>query len=50
MLYDGYQDFGRSVDWSQGVMGMPLRADHYTGRAVGDYSETFFNKDAEWAR
>ena len=39
MLYDWFQDFGVSVDWSQGVMGMPFSADHYTGRAVGDYSE-----------
>lgn len=42
MLYDWYQDFGRSVDWSQGVMGLRFRADHYSGRAVGDYSESFF--------
>jgi SnoaL-like domain len=42
MLYDWYQDFGRSVDWSQGVMGMPFRADHYTGRVVGDDSGAFF--------
>jgi len=27
-------------------MGMPFSADHYTGRAVGDYSETFFGKGA----
>jgi hypothetical protein len=44
MLYDWFRDFGVSVDWSQGVMGMPFSADHYTGRAVGDYSETFFGK------
>lgn len=43
MLYDWFQDFGVSVDWSQGVMGMPFSAGHYTGRAVGDYSETFFS-------
>jgi SnoaL-like domain len=42
MLYDWYQDFGESVDWSHGMMGMPFSADHYTGRAVDDYSETFF--------
>lgn len=42
MLYDWFQDFGVSVDWSQGVMGMPFSAPHYTGRAVGDFSETFF--------
>jgi len=44
MLYDWFQDFGVSVDWSKGVMGMPFSADHFTGRAVGDYSETFFGK------
>ena len=42
MLYDWFNDFGSSVDWSKGVMGLPFSADHYTGRAVGDYSETFF--------
>lgn len=42
MLYDWYQDVGQSVDWSQGMMGMPFRADHYCGRAVADYSEIFF--------
>jgi SnoaL-like domain len=46
MLYDWFQDFGVSVDWSKGVMGLPFSADHYTGRAVGDYSETFFAKAA----
>ena len=50
MLYDWYQDLGRSVDWSQGPMGLPFSADHYTGRSVGDHSETFFGKGAEWAR
>ena len=44
MLYDWFQDFGVAVDWSKGVMGLPFSADHYTGRAVGDYSETFFGK------
>lgn len=44
MLYDWYQDWGVSVDWSQGVMGMPFSADHFTGRAVGDYSHAFFGK------
>ena len=46
MLYDWYQDFGRSIDWSQGVMGLPFSAGHYTGRAVGDFSESFFAKKA----
>ena len=44
MLYDWYQDWGRSIDWSQGVMGLPFSADHFAGRAVGDYSGTFFGK------
>jgi hypothetical protein len=44
MLYDWFQDFGESVDWSKGVMGLPFSAAHYSGRAVGDYSETFFGK------
>jgi hypothetical protein len=42
MLYDWYQDMGRSVDWSQGLMGTSFSADHYYGRAVDDHSETFF--------
>jgi SnoaL-like domain len=50
MLYDWYQDLGRSIDWSQGLMGLRFSADHYTGRSVGDHSETFFGKGAEWAR
>jgi hypothetical protein len=44
MLYDWYQDFGEAADWSKGVMGLPFRGEHYTGRAHGDYSETFFGK------
>lgn len=44
MLYDWFQDYGASVDWLQGVMGMPFSGDHYTGRSVGDFSETFFGK------
>jgi SnoaL-like domain len=50
MLYDWYQDLGESIHWSQGLMGLPLRADHYTGRSAGDYSETFFGRGAEWVR
>ena len=46
MLYDWYQDFGASIDWSQGVMGMPFSAEHFSGRTVGDFSETFFGKPA----
>jgi hypothetical protein len=44
MLYDWYQDWGASIDWSQGVMGMPFSADHFSGRPVGDYSTIFFLK------
>jgi hypothetical protein len=44
MLYDWFQDFGVSIDWSKGVMGLPFSAGHYSGRAVGDYSESFFGK------
>jgi hypothetical protein len=44
MLYDWYQDFGVSIDWSKGVMGLPFSAPHFAGRTIGDYSETFFGK------
>jgi hypothetical protein len=50
MLYDWYQDLGRSIDWSQGLMGLPFSAGHYTGRSVGDHSEAFFTEGAKWAR
>ena len=33
MLYDWTQDLGVSIDWSQGMMGAPFSADHYSGRA-----------------
>lgn len=44
MLYDWYQDWGDAIDWSQGVMGLPFSAEHFSGRAKGDYSEVFFGK------
>jgi hypothetical protein len=44
MLYDWYQDWGVAIDWSKGVMGLPFSAAHFSGRARGDYSETFFGK------
>jgi SnoaL-like domain len=44
MLYDWYQDWGRSIDWSHGVMGLPFSDERYSGRAVGDFSEVFFGK------
>lgn len=45
MLYDWYQDWGTSIDWSQGVMGMPFSQEHFSGRANGDYSVRFFAQD-----
>jgi hypothetical protein len=44
MLYDWLRDLGAAIDWSQGVMGTPFSAQHYSGSAVGDFSETFFGK------
>jgi hypothetical protein len=44
MLYDWHQDWGRAIDWSQGIMGMPFSAGHFSGRSVGDHSETFFGE------
>jgi hypothetical protein len=44
MLYDWYSEWGAAIDWSQGVMGIPLTADHYSGRAKGDFSESFFGR------
>lgn len=44
MLYDWYTEWGDAVDWSQGVMGIPLTAEHFSGRANGDFSELFFGK------
>jgi hypothetical protein len=42
MLYDWVRDFGVSVDWSQGLMGMPFLTQHSVGSARGDHSETVF--------
>ena len=42
MLYDWEQDWGAAADWSKGVMGYPFTAEHFPGRARGDFSETFF--------
>lgn len=47
MLYDWYTEWGDAVDWAKGVMGVPLTAEHYSGRANGDYSEVFFGKRKE---
>lgn len=42
MLYDWYQDWGQSIDWSKGVMGLPFSEEHFSGRAKGDHSVLFF--------
>jgi hypothetical protein len=44
MLYDWFRDFGVSADWSQGMMGAPFSAGHYTGRAIDDFSAIFFGQ------
>jgi hypothetical protein len=46
MLYDWLRDFGTSVDWSQGVLGMPFLGDHYVGKAHGDHSVEVFGPAA----
>ncbi len=47
MLYDWYSEWGDAIDWSKGLMGLPLTAEHFSGRAIGDHSETFFGKAGE---
>jgi hypothetical protein len=42
MLSDWQQDFGQSVDWSNGLLGMPFLTRHSVGSARSDHSETFF--------
>ena len=42
MLYDWFSDWGAAIDWSQGVMGMPLTDPRYPGWAKGDFSADFF--------
>jgi hypothetical protein len=42
MLYDWFQDWGKAIDWTQGVMGLPFSAPHFAGRARGDWSAEFF--------
>jgi len=42
MLYDWLSDYGKSADWTQGLLGMPFVNQHAIGRARGDYSEVFF--------
>ncbi|BFM07108.1 nuclear transport factor 2 family protein [Halioxenophilus aromaticivorans] len=42
MLYDWFQDFGDSADFSQGVMGIPFSGSHFVGGIQDDFSATFF--------
>ena len=42
MLYDWYQDWGQSADWSQGIMGYPFHGPNYSGRVKDDASVAFF--------
>jgi hypothetical protein len=42
MLYDWQQDLGRSVDWSNGLLGMPFIRAHAVGSARGDHSVELF--------
>jgi len=42
MLYDWSQDWGVSIDWSQGMMGVPFTQEWFSGRAQGDHSTRFF--------
>jgi hypothetical protein len=44
MLYDWVQDFGRAVDWSQGLLGMPFLTKHAVGTASGDHSVKLFKQ------
>jgi len=44
MLYDWLTDFGRSADWSQGLLGMPFLVPHSIGSARGDHSVAAFQK------
>jgi len=45
MLYDWEQEWGAAADWSKGVMGYPFTAEHFAGRAKGDFSESFFPRE-----
>lgn len=47
MLYDWQQDYGRSVDWSNGLLGMPFINAHAVGSTIGDHSAALFNRFAD---
>jgi hypothetical protein len=42
MVYDWLKDFGTSVDWSNGMLGMPFLTNHSIGAPRGDHSEILF--------
>lgn len=46
MLYDWVQDAGRSVDWSQGLLGMPFLTSYSVGATTGDHSVKLFKSHA----
>ncbi len=46
MLYDWLKDFGQSVDWSKGLLGMPFLTSHSLGKANGDHSVALFRRHA----
>ena len=44
MVYDWSQDWGVSVDWSQGLMGQSLSSSEFVGGAADDFSRQFFGE------
>lgn len=44
LIYDWFQDYGQSVDWSQGAMGMPFSSERYIGRIREDFSAEFLKR------
>jgi hypothetical protein len=46
MLYDWVQDAGRSVDWSQGLLGMPFLTSYSVGATTHDHSVELFKNHA----
>lgn len=46
MLYDWQQDFGTSVNWSNGLLGMPFIRPNAVGATRGDYSVDLFKRAA----
>jgi hypothetical protein len=44
MVYDWSQDWGVSVDWSQGLMGQQIDSSNFVGGAANDFSRDFFGE------